>query len=192
MSEVVTSYYLRLRVADQAGVLAKVTGILAGPASASTPCCSARPMKWAARVPPQTDLIILTHDCPRGTMNAAMAQMQACPPCWRPSPASARKRTEPQGRAPGTSLRLKAAGAGFTCHHPRTTSPPAAIRAANISAKSCSKAWRPTAACTCPSTTRKVDDATLAAGARSTTTQGYAELAFEILSLYIDDIPAPI
>jgi homoserine dehydrogenase len=29
MSEVVTSYYLRLRVADQAGVLAKVTGILA-------------------------------------------------------------------------------------------------------------------------------------------------------------------
>ena len=30
MSEVVTSYYLRLRVADQAGVLAQVTGILAG------------------------------------------------------------------------------------------------------------------------------------------------------------------
>ena len=29
MSEVVTSYYLRLRVADQAGVLAKVTGLLA-------------------------------------------------------------------------------------------------------------------------------------------------------------------
>src|SRR5690606_41614637 len=29
MSEVVTSYYLRLRVADQAGVLAKVTGVLA-------------------------------------------------------------------------------------------------------------------------------------------------------------------
>ena len=30
MSEVVTSYYLRLRVADEAGVLAQVTGILAG------------------------------------------------------------------------------------------------------------------------------------------------------------------
>ena len=29
MAEVVTSYYLRLRVADQAGVLAKVTGLLA-------------------------------------------------------------------------------------------------------------------------------------------------------------------
>jgi homoserine dehydrogenase len=29
MGEVVTSYYLRLRVADEAGVLAKVTGILA-------------------------------------------------------------------------------------------------------------------------------------------------------------------
>ncbi len=30
MSEVVTAYYLRLRVADEAGVLARVTGILAG------------------------------------------------------------------------------------------------------------------------------------------------------------------
>mgnify|MGYP000609022823 CR=1 FL=1 len=29
MAEVVTSYYLRLRVADQAGVLAKLTGLLA-------------------------------------------------------------------------------------------------------------------------------------------------------------------
>ena len=29
MGEVVTSYYLRLRVADEAGVLARVTGILA-------------------------------------------------------------------------------------------------------------------------------------------------------------------
>ena len=49
MSEVVTSYYLRLRVADEAGVLAKVTGMLAEPTSASTRCCSARPTKSAAR-----------------------------------------------------------------------------------------------------------------------------------------------
>jgi homoserine dehydrogenase len=58
MAEVVTSYYLRLRVADQAGVLAKVTGLLAAPASPSTPCCSAKP----PRARTQTDLIILTHD----------------------------------------------------------------------------------------------------------------------------------
>ena len=53
MSEVVTSYYLRLRVADQAGVLAKVRACWPKPVSASTPCCSARPMKWAAKAPPR-------------------------------------------------------------------------------------------------------------------------------------------
>jgi homoserine dehydrogenase len=83
MSEVVTSYYLRLRVADQAGVLAKVTGILAEPASASTRCCSARPTKSGGEGT-QTDLIILTHDTREGTMNAAMAQMQALPTVLAP------------------------------------------------------------------------------------------------------------
>jgi hypothetical protein len=53
MAEVETSYYLRLRVADEAGVLAKITGILAVPASASTPCCSAKPTKWAAKARPR-------------------------------------------------------------------------------------------------------------------------------------------
>ena len=53
MSDVVTSYYLRLRVADEAGVLAKVTGILARQASALTPCCSAKPTKSVAKAPPR-------------------------------------------------------------------------------------------------------------------------------------------
>ena len=53
------------------------------------------------------------------------------------------------------------------------------------SPRSCSKASRPTAACTCPSAIRRSTRRRSRAGARCR----YAELAFEILSLYIDDIP---
>jgi homoserine dehydrogenase len=44
-------------------------------------------MKWAASSEgsvPQTDLIILTHDCVEATMNAAIAQMQALPTVLAP------------------------------------------------------------------------------------------------------------
>ena len=41
-----------------------------------------------------------------------------------------------------------------------------------------------------PETYPQVDDATLSRWRTVYHTQGYAELAFEILSLYIDDIPA--
>jgi homoserine dehydrogenase len=75
MSEVVTSYYLRLRVADEAGVLAKVTGILAG-AGISIDAVLQREAEEGVN---QTDLIILTHDTREGTMNEALAQMQALP-----------------------------------------------------------------------------------------------------------------
>lgn len=85
MDEVVTSYYLRLRVADQAGVLAKVTGILA----ASNISIDAVLQREADEVcaeggEPQTDVIILTHDTREGTMNAALAQMQALPTVLAP------------------------------------------------------------------------------------------------------------
>jgi len=73
MAQIVTSYYLRLRVADQAGVLARVTGILAA-ADISIDAVLQRPASAGA---PQTDLIILTHDTREGTMDAALAQMQA-------------------------------------------------------------------------------------------------------------------
>ena len=84
MAEITTSYYLRLRVADRAGVLARVTGILAdfgisidamlqreadevgSAAGAGTSAQEA-----------QTDLIILTHDTREGTMNDALVRMQA-------------------------------------------------------------------------------------------------------------------
>ncbi|HWI82001.1 homoserine dehydrogenase, partial [Ramlibacter sp.] len=80
MSEVVTSYYLRLRVADQAGVLAKVTGLLAA-AGISIDAMLQRPagddhQVAGERGVPQTDLIILTHEVREGTMNDVLAQMQ--------------------------------------------------------------------------------------------------------------------
>ena len=85
MSDVVTSYYLRLRVADQAGVLAKVTGILAT-AGISIDAVLQREadevggeglQQDGTPSVPQTDVIILTHDCMEAKMDAAIAQMQA-------------------------------------------------------------------------------------------------------------------
>jgi homoserine dehydrogenase len=73
MDQVVTSYYLRLRVADQAGVLAQVTGILANAGIS----IDAVLQREAGEGESQTDLIILTHDCVEQKMNQAMAQMQA-------------------------------------------------------------------------------------------------------------------
>ena len=88
MDEVVTSYYLRLRVADEAGVLAKVTGILAA-AGISIDAVLQREAEevateGAAPALPQTDLIILTHDCQEAKMNGALAQMQALPTVLEP------------------------------------------------------------------------------------------------------------
>ncbi len=83
MTDVVTSYYLRLRVADQAGVLSRVTGILAD-ADISIDAMLQREadeiaVDGNASQVAQTDLIILTHDTREGTMNSALAQMQALP-----------------------------------------------------------------------------------------------------------------
>ena len=80
MSEVVTSYYLRLRVADQAGVLARVTGLLAD-AGISV---DAMLQREAGEGEKQTDLIILTHDTREGTMDATLAQIQALPTVLAP------------------------------------------------------------------------------------------------------------
>ena len=77
MSEVVTSYYLRLRVADQAGVLATVTGILAGAGISIDAVLQREADEVGGEGSTQTDVIILTHDTKEGTLNAAMAQMQA-------------------------------------------------------------------------------------------------------------------
>jgi homoserine dehydrogenase len=76
MSEVVTSYYLRLRVADQAGVLAKVTGLLAEAGISIDAMLQREADEVGGEGSTQTDLIILTHNVREGTMNEVIAQMQ--------------------------------------------------------------------------------------------------------------------
>ena len=80
MSEVITSFYLRLQVADQAGVLARITGILAEHEIS----IDALLQRESAEGEAQTDVIILTHDTLEGEMNKAMAQMQALPTVLAP------------------------------------------------------------------------------------------------------------
>jgi homoserine dehydrogenase len=84
MSEVVTSYYLRLNVADQAGVLAKVTGILAALGISIDAMLQREADEVGGEGATQTDLIILTHDCVEAKMNEALAQMQALPTVLAP------------------------------------------------------------------------------------------------------------
>jgi homoserine dehydrogenase len=84
MSEVVTSYYLRLRVADETGVLAKVTGILADAGISIDAVLQREADEVGGEGSNQTDLIILTHDCVEAKMNAALAQMQALPTVLEP------------------------------------------------------------------------------------------------------------
>ena len=91
MDEVLTSYYLRLRVKDEAGVLSQVTRILAdahisinavlqreADAVAGTDAGAGEP------TPDQTDLVILTHEAREGAMNTALAQLQALPSVLAP------------------------------------------------------------------------------------------------------------
>jgi homoserine dehydrogenase len=80
MAQVVTSFYLRLQVADQAGVLARITGILAEHGIS----IDALLQRESAEGEAHTDVIILTHDTVEGEMNKALAQMQALPTVLSP------------------------------------------------------------------------------------------------------------
>ncbi len=80
ISEVITAFYLRLVVADKAGVLARITGILAE----HDISIDAVLQRESAEGEKQTDLIILTHDTVEGRMTAALAQMQALPTVLAP------------------------------------------------------------------------------------------------------------
>jgi homoserine dehydrogenase len=73
IDEVVTSFYLRLVVADQTGVLARITGILAEHEIS----IDAVLQRESAEGEHQTDLIILTHETVEGRMKGALAKMQA-------------------------------------------------------------------------------------------------------------------
>ena len=80
IDQVVTAFYLRLQVADQAGVLARITGILAE----HDISIDALLQRESAEGEAQTDVIILTHDTVEGRMNKAIAQMQALPTVLAP------------------------------------------------------------------------------------------------------------
>jgi len=84
MGEIVTSYYLRLRVADEAGVLARVTGILAEAGISIDAVLQREADEVGGEGSNQTDLIILTHDCVEARMNSAMSEMQALPTVLAP------------------------------------------------------------------------------------------------------------
>ncbi len=84
IEEVVTSFYLRLRVADQAGVLAKITGILAEQGISIDAVIQREADEVSGEGGNQTDLIILTHDTKEGRMNTALAAMQALPTVLAP------------------------------------------------------------------------------------------------------------
>jgi homoserine dehydrogenase len=80
IDEVVTAFYLRLQVADEKGVLARITGILAD----NDISIDAVLQRESAEGEKQTDLIILTHDTVEGRMKSALAQMQALPTVLAP------------------------------------------------------------------------------------------------------------
>jgi homoserine dehydrogenase len=75
MSEVETSYYLRLRVADQPGVLADITRILADQHISIDAMLQREPEEGEG----ETDLIILTHACLEKGADAALASIEALP-----------------------------------------------------------------------------------------------------------------
>jgi homoserine dehydrogenase len=84
IDKVVTAFYLRLQVADKAGVLARITGILAA-LGISIDALLQRPNdSGGTEGATQTDVIILTHDTVEGEMNKAIAQMQALPTVLAP------------------------------------------------------------------------------------------------------------
>jgi homoserine dehydrogenase len=73
IDKVMTAYYLRLGVADQAGVLASVTGILAE-FNISIDAMLQQPSHNKEE---STELIILTHQCLESQMNAALEKIQS-------------------------------------------------------------------------------------------------------------------
>jgi homoserine dehydrogenase len=75
MSEITTSYYLRMHVADQPGVLADVTRILAD----SSISIDAMLQKEPAEGETQTDIIMLTHQTQEKFVEAAIAKIEALP-----------------------------------------------------------------------------------------------------------------
>jgi homoserine dehydrogenase len=75
LSEVETSYYLRLRVEDKSGVLADITRILADQQISIDAMIQREPAEGES----QTDLIMLTHLTLEKNIDAAIAKIEALP-----------------------------------------------------------------------------------------------------------------
>ena len=75
MSEVETSYYLRLRVEDKPGVLADITRILADQQISTAAMIQREPGEGES----QTDIIMLTHITREKNIDAAIAKIEALP-----------------------------------------------------------------------------------------------------------------
>jgi homoserine dehydrogenase len=75
MAEVVTSYYLRLRVEDKPGVLADITRILADQEISIDAMMQREPDEGEE----QTDIIMLTHLTREKNVDAAIAKIEALP-----------------------------------------------------------------------------------------------------------------
>ncbi|MCO4889201.1 homoserine dehydrogenase [Cupriavidus sp. WGtm5] len=73
IEEINSSYYLRMRVADETGVLAEITRILAEGGIS----IDAMLQKESREGEPQTDIIILTHITREKHVNAAIAKIEA-------------------------------------------------------------------------------------------------------------------
>ncbi|WP_020205684.1 MULTISPECIES: homoserine dehydrogenase [Cupriavidus] len=75
IEEVTSSYYLRMRVADETGVLADITRILADAGIS----IDAMLQKESREGEPQTDIIMLSHLTREKQVNAAIAKIEALP-----------------------------------------------------------------------------------------------------------------
>lgn len=75
MSEIVTSYYLRMQVADKPGVLADVTKILAELSISIDAMLQKEPAEGESR----TDIIMLTHQTQEKNIVKAIANIEALP-----------------------------------------------------------------------------------------------------------------
>ena len=84
MEQTVTAFYLRLQVSDEAGVMARIAGILAEHAISIDALLQRPNEAQPGAVSSHTDVIILTHDTIESEMNRAIAQMQALPTVLAP------------------------------------------------------------------------------------------------------------
>ncbi len=80
IADVVTAFYLRLSVADQSGVLAAITSILAS----HDISIDAMLQRQSSQGQTQTELVILTHNTVEGRMRQALATVQALPTVLAP------------------------------------------------------------------------------------------------------------